>query len=281
MLLPDWINVRYNEDTIKPVQDYIECNNIATVCESALCPNRWSCYGKKELTFMILGTQCTRQCGFCGVEKGKPEQVDEHEDQKILNTLKYFGSDYAVITSVTRDDLKDKGAHQFVKVINTLKENGIHVEVLIPDFDGDPELIKMIVDAQPDVIAHNVETISRLYPIIRPFSDYYISLSVLETIKRIDRNAITKTGFMMGLGENLSEIMELMREIRETDCDLLTVGQYLKPLPESYDVKAYIHPETFKMIEQYAYTLGFKMVNAAPFVRSSFMAKQMWLKIKG
>lgn len=278
MLLPDWINVRYNEDNIKPIQDYIEKHNISTVCESAICPNRWDCYSKKELTFMILGTQCTRQCKFCGVEKGLPGIVDAHEDQRILKTVNYFGSDYAVITSVTRDDLDDKGSQQFVKVIKTLKEHLIHVEVLIPDFNGDPELIETIVHAGPDVIAHNIETINRLYPVIRPFSDYYISLSVLEMVKRTYKEAITKTGFMVGLGESMAEIKELMQEIRQTECDILTIGQYLKPLPSSYEVKAYIHPDAFREIEEYGYRLGFKVINASPFARSSFMAKQLWLK---
>jgi lipoic acid synthetase len=278
MLIPEWINVRYNEDNVKPVIDYIEKHDITTVCEDALCPNRWTCYAHRELTFMILGNTCTRQCRFCGVGKGVPQQVDPYEAEKVLNTIKHFGSDYAVITSVTRDDLIDNGAGQFVNVIRRLKSNGVHVEVLIPDFNGNAELIAMIVNAEPDVIAHNIETVGRLYPVIRPLSDYNISLSVLETIKRLNKHAITKSGFMMGLGETISEVKKLMYELKETGCDILTVGQYLKPLPESYDVKEYIHPDIFKMIEEYGYNLGFKVIKAAPFVRSSFMARDMWVK---
>ncbi len=277
MTMPDWINVRYNENSIKPMEDYIEQHHVITVCESALCPNRWSCYSRKEITFMILGRQCTRQCRFCGVRKGLPEQVDEYEHEKILNVLKWIGADYTVVTSVTRDDLHDNGAHQFVKVIRTLRYNNIHVEVLIPDFNGNEELIGLIVEACPDIIAHNIETIRRLYPSIRPLSDYYTSLSVLEMIKHIDKHTITKSGFMLGLGEHINEIKELMYDIKKTGCDVLTIGQYLKPLPENEDVKTYVHPEVFNMLEGYGYTLGFKVVKASPFVRSSFMARDMWL----
>lgn len=278
MLIPDWINTRYKEDEVKPVMEYIETHGITTVCESALCPNRWTCYAHKELTFMILGNTCTRQCRFCGVGKGLPQEVNPREPELVLETIRHLGSDYAVITSVTRDDLFDNGASQFVKVIGLLKSNNIHVEVLIPDFNGNPQFIALIVNADPDVIAHNIETVNRLYPLIRPLSDYYISLSVLETIKRLNKNATTKSGFMMGLGETISEVKELMYELKETGCDILTIGQYLKPLPESYEVKEYVHPDVFKMLEAYGYKLGFKMVKSAPFVRSSFMAKDMWIK---
>ncbi len=276
MLMPDWITVRYNEKNIKPVTDYIEQHGVDTVCESALCPNRWECYGRGEITFLILGMQCTRQCGFCGVEKGTPGQVDEREHERILDAVKWFGADYAVVTSVTRDDLADNGAHQFVKVIRTLRNNGIHAEVLIPDFNGHEEFIRLIVEAGPDIIAHNMETIKQFYQGIRPLSDYNTSLAVLETVKRINKDAITKSGFMLGFGEDMDAVKELMYDIKQTGCDILTIGQYLKPLPENVEVATYVHPGVFTMLEAYGYALGFQVVKASPLVRSSFMAREMW-----
>ncbi len=276
--MPGWITVRCNENKIKPVADYLEHNSINTVCESAVCPNRWTCYADKELTFMILGERCTRQCGFCGVSKGIPEKVDTHEYESILDTIRWLGADYTVITSVTRDDLPDRGAYQFAKVIGTLKGIGTHVEVLIPDFDGDESLIKTVINAGPDIIGHNMETVYGLYPSIRPLSDYGTSLSVLETIKKLQKGMITKSGIMLGFGERMREVKELMQDIRSTDCEMLTIGQYLKPAPENTDVKAYLHPEVFKMLEEYGYKLGFKAVYSSPFTRSSFHARDMWMK---
>ncbi len=278
MIKPEWIKVRYSENRIKPVADYLEQNRIHTVCESAVCPNRWACYADKELTFMILGERCTRQCGFCAVTKGVPENVDEHECKTILNTVEWLGADYAVITSVTRDDLPDCGAHQFAKVIHALKNSNIHTEVLIPDFDGDEKLIRAVIDAGPDVIAHNMETVQRLYRHLRPGSDYSTSLGVLECIKRTQKNMITKSGFMMGLGEDISEVKELMRDIMAAGCDILTVGQYLRPSEDNEEVKAYIHPGVFKMLEAFGHGLGFKVVQSAPLVRSSFQAREMWMR---
>ena len=276
MARPDWIQVRYNENRTRPVADYIETHGISTVCEGALCPNRWTCYPDKEITFMILGGRCTRACGFCGVEKGAPGPVDAREHEKILDAVGWLGGDYAVITSVTRDDLQDNGAGRFVKVIESLKGRGVHVEVLIPDFNGREELIKTVVDAQPDVIAHNMETVESHYRRIRPLSDYHTSLSVLETVKRVNKDAMTKSGLMLGFGEDVNEVKGLIRDIRETGCDMLTIGQYLKPLPESHDVVTYVHPEVFRMLEEYSYELGFKAVRSGPFVRSSLHAKEMW-----
>jgi lipoic acid synthetase len=281
MLMPDWITVRYNEKSIKPVADYIEQHGVDTVCESALCPNRWECYANKELTFMILGERCTRRCGFCAVSKGVPEPVDEHEGEAILDTVTWLGADYAVVTSVTRDDLPDKGASLFAKVIGMLRDNNIHTEVLIPDFDEDERLIKKVVDAGPDVIAHNIETVQSLYPHIRPLSDYATSLGVLARIKNLNKKMITKSGFMLGLGEDIPDAKDLMKDIRETGCDSLTIGQYLRPSDDNEEVRTYLHPEVFNMLETFGYDIGFKAVRSAPFVRSSYRAREMWMEAVG
>lgn len=281
MIKPAWINVRYNEDRIRPVAGYLEQQAIATVCESALCPNRWTCYANRELTFMILGEICTRQCGFCGVSKGVPAPAVYRETAAILNAVRWLGADYVVITSVTRDDLQDGGAGQFAEVVRTLGAAGIRVEVLIPDFNGDEGSIRTVLEAQPVVAGHNMETVQELYPAVRPLSDYATSLSVLGIIKKTGKNTVTKSGFMLGLGETMTQVKELMRAVRDTGCDALTLGQYLKPLPENAEVKTYVHPEVFKMLEDYGYGLGFSVVRAAPFVRSSFRAKEMWLEAVG
>lgn len=276
MIKPGWISVRYNEKRIQPVADYLERSGVPTVCESALCPNRWTCYADRELTFMILGETCTRRCGFCAVAKGVPGHVDDHEARTILDAVTWLHAGYTVITSVTRDDLPDRGASSFANVIRTLRDKGIRVEVLIPDLDGDEQLIRTVVDAGPDVIAHNMETVRGLYRHVRPLSDYTTSLGVLAHIKRINNNMITKSGFMLGLGEDLNEVRELMRDIRETGCDMLTIGQYLRPSEENEEVRAYIHPEVFNTLGAFGYGLGFRAVRSSPFVRNSFRAREMW-----
>ncbi len=278
MMQPDWIAVRYNEDRVQPVADYLERTGIATVCESALCPNRWTCYPDREITFMILGETCTRQCGFCGVNKGTPGHIDGHEHEEILAAVRWLGARYVVITSVSRDDLEDGGAAQFAKVVRALGKTGTRVEVLTPDFNGDAAAIGTVLSSGPVVAGHNMETVPRLYPSIRPLSDYATSLSVLATIKKDGRNVFAKSGFMLGLGETLPEVRSLMQDIRSTGCDMLTIGQYLRPLPGQEQVKAYVHPQVFAALQEYGYELGFKAVQASPLVRSSFRAQEMWLQ---
>ncbi|MCL4478399.1 MAG: lipoyl synthase [Deltaproteobacteria bacterium] len=280
MQRPEWITVNYNENSIATVSDYLVEHGINTVCEGALCPNRWTCYAHKEVTFMILGSNCTRRCMFCNVSKGIPDSVDEYEAERILSTVKWLGSDYAVITSVTRDDLSDGGAEQFVIAIELLNANDIDVEVLIPDFNGEDDPLKAIVDAGPKVIAYNMETVLDLYPVVRPLSNYATGLYVLDEIKRLNKKIVTKSGFMLGLGENLVQIKELIRNIKDTGCDILTIGQYLKPTESHMDVKTYVHPKMFKMLEEYAYKLGFGSVQAAPFARSSLNARNTFKNIK-
>ncbi len=279
-MVPDWIRVSYNEGRVGPVADYIGRNRVNTVCEGALCPNRWTCYADRELTFMILGERCTRRCGFCGVQKGTPGSVDEDECRTVLEAAAWLGADYVVLTSVTRDDLPDGGAGQFATVIRSLRERGIQVEALVPDFNGDETLIAAVLDAYPDVVAHNMETTAALYPAIRPMSDYAVSLSVLSTIKRLRRDLPTKSGFMLGIGEDMTEVRGLMQDIRSTGCDILTIGQYLKPSPENVEVRAYVHPEVFAMLEEYGYALGFIAVQSGPLVRSSFRARKMWKQVR-
>lgn len=276
MIQPAWITVRYSEDRVQPVADYLSRTGVSTVCESALCPNRWTCYPDREITFMILGEICTRQCGFCGVSKGTPGEVNEHEIEAILAAVRWLKADYAVITSVTRDDLQDGGAGQFARVVRALRDAGTRAELLIPDFNGNTASLEVVLASGPVVIGHNMETVRRLYAPVRPVSDYTTSLAVLETLGQTGGKILTKSGFMLGLGETLPEVKGLMQDIRSTGCDMLTIGQYLRPLPEHEQVKAYVHPRVFSMLEEYGYALGFKAVRSSPLVRSSFKAKEMW-----
>lgn len=277
-MMPDWIRVRYSEGRTGPVADYIERNGVVTVCEGAACPNRWTCYANGELTFMILGQRCTRRCGFCGVSGGVPEGIDGHECRTILDAVRWLGTDYAVVTSVTRDDLPDGGAGQFAEVVGSLRGMGCRVEVLVPDFRGNEASIGTVLGAGPDVVGHNMETTADLYTAIRPMSDYAVGLSVLETIKRLDSDMPTKSGFMLGLGESMTGVKGLMQDIRSTGCDMLTIGQYLRPSSENVEVREYVRPEVFGMLEEYAYSLGFRAVRASPLSRSSLGAREMWLR---
>ena len=225
--------------------------HLHTICESALCPNQGECFSKRTATFLILGDVCTRNCTFCAVKKGFPLPVDEDEPANLAEAVKQMGLRHVVITSVTRDDLPDGGATHFAKVVTGLKERirEITVEVLIPDFQGSPEAMQMVVDAHPDVINHNMETIYRLYPEVRPLADYRRSLGLFRKIKEFDPRIITKSGFMVGLGETQEELLEAMKDLRQAGCDLLTIGQYLQPSPQHHPVVQYIHPDEF---EEYA-----------------------------
>ncbi|MCL5276583.1 MAG: lipoyl synthase, partial [Deltaproteobacteria bacterium] len=204
--------------------------------------------------------------------------IDGHECRTILDAVRWLGTDYAVVTSVTRDDLPDGGAGQFAEVVGSLRGMGCRVEVLVPDFRGNEASIGTVLGAGPDVVGHNMETTADLYTAIRPMSDYAVGLSVLETIKRLDSDMPTKSGFMLGLGESMTGVKGLMQDIRSTGCDMLTIGQYLRPSSENVEVREYVRPEVFGMLEEYAYSLGFRAVRASPLSRSSLGAREMWLR---
>ncbi|MDD3840785.1 MAG: lipoyl synthase [Clostridia bacterium] len=275
---PDWLKVKYcsgaQTDTVRGLLNRL---SLHTVCQEANCPNLMECFSKKTATFMILGSKCTRNCRFCNITKGKPEIVDEEEPINVANAVKELGLKYVVITSVTRDDLDDGGAGHFVQVIKSIKEmnKDTIVEVLIPDFKGDESALKKVVDAKPEVINHNVETIPRLYSTVRPMAIYKRSLKLIENVKIMDKNILTKSGIMLGLGEREDEVVELMNDLLEVDCDMLTIGQYLAPSKKHHPVIEYIHPDQFERYKKIGMDLGFRFVASAPLVRSSYNAQEV------
>ncbi|MDD3726038.1 MAG: lipoyl synthase [Candidatus Ratteibacteria bacterium] len=251
---------------------------INTVCESAVCPNVYECFCKGYATFMILGNRCTRNCRFCGVLPLKEHTPpDNKEPENIAKAVKLLEMTYVVITSPTRDDLSDGGAEHFATTTKCIKELNplTKIELLIPDFQGNEESLRKVFEAQPDVISHNIETVPSLYPAVRPSSDYKTSLNVLKAIKQ--HRIITKSGFMLGLGEKEEEVIELLYSIRETGCDYLVIGQYLKPSKKAVDVREYISPEVFKKYEETGKKMGFKNIFAGTFYRSSYLAEKLLL----
>jgi len=255
--------------------------NLHTVCDSALCPNRGECFKKGTATFMILGNICTRNCQFCAVEKGKPLPLDSEEPYHIAQAAKHLNLKHIVITSVTRDDLPDGGAKHFARTITEIKKilPESTIEVLVPDFEGSWEVLQIVIDAHPEVINHNIGTVSRLYELVRPKAVYKRSLELLRQIKIRDKNIISKSGVMVGLGEEKDEMIKAMKDLREVDCNILTIGQYLKPSPHHLKVSNYIHPDEFEAYRKIGMSLGFKYVASAPLVRSSYQAGEILNKI--
>ncbi len=261
----------------KSVKLILKNLSLNTVCESALCPNLGECWAKKSATIMIMGDVCTRNCRFCSVKKGKPEPLDEGEPLRVANALKELKIEYAVITSVTRDDLEDGGAKHFAETVERIKEMNekVKVEVLIPDFNLKIDSLKKVIYANPDVIAHNVEVVERLTESIRDKrAGYEKSLSVLRKIKEINPKMITKSSIMIGLGEREEEIIKTMEDIKKAGCEIITIGQYLQPTRKNLPVVKYYKPEEFKEFEKIGYDIGFKFVASGVFVRSSYRAKE-------
>jgi lipoic acid synthetase len=260
------------KENIKRIRALIDDGRVHTVCESAKCPNIGECFSKNTLTFMILGNLCTRSCRFCGVDKGKPLSPDPDEPKRIAQAIKKLGLDYVVITSVTRDDIPGGGAAQFARVIQELKASctEIKIEVLIPDFQGDEEALKTVLDANPYVLNHNVETVPRLYQVVRPQADYQRSLALLKSAK--NSGVCTKSGFMVGLGENKQEVVSVLKDLSAVECNIVTIGQYLPPSKAHPRAERYVRPEEFKEYREIGIKLGLK-VEAGPFVRSSYHAK--------
>jgi lipoic acid synthetase len=245
-----------------------------TVCEEGKCPNLGECWSKGTATFLILGDVCTRNCRYCNVNHGVPGKVDAHEPRKIAGIVKKLGLKYVVITSVTRDDLRDGGAKMFKETIKAIRKiSKAKIEVLTPDFNGDSEAIRKVLSAEPDVFAHNIETVERLFPAIRPGADFRKSLIFLKRIKEIDPKQITKSGLMIGLGETKGELIKTMRTLRMAKVDILTIGQYLQPRGDLVEVKKYYSPEEFEELKKAGYEMGFKHVESAPLVRSSYHAE--------
>ncbi|RMG74221.1 MAG: lipoyl synthase [Nitrospirae bacterium] len=277
MKLPPWLKTK---DIIGKHQTkhLLRRYGLSTVCEEARCPNRGECFSKPTATFMILGDRCTRDCGFCAVKRAVPMPVDPTEPVRVARAARDMGLRFVVITSVTRDDLPDGGAEQFALTIKAVK--GLlpeaKVEVLTPDFKGNRDALKIVIDAGPDVFNHNVETVPGLYKKVRPQADYGRSLSVLKMVKEINPQIPTKSGLMVGLGESFEEVLEVMRDLRAVGCEILTIGQYLQPGRDKLPVVEYIHPELFDKYREEGYRMGFRYVAASPLVRSSMNAENMY-----
>lgn len=275
---PPWLKKRLPPfQDLQKVKSILEQADLHTVCEEARCPNIGDCFCSGTATFLILGRVCTRNCGFCSVEHGAPVPPDEAEPEKVAQAVGKMGLQYVVITSVTRDDLPEGGAFHFAKTIQAIRALGpkIKVEVLIPDFQGSSAALGIVLKEYPDVLNHNVETISRLYPEVRPQADYQRSLDLLKKSKALYPHVHTKSGFMLGLGETQEEVSELLRDLREAGCDFLTIGQYLQPRQDRLRVVRFIPPEEFEKYKAIAKEMGFKAVASGPFVRSSFHASEM------
>lgn len=276
---PEWLRIKKREgENLGYVKHILEDLSLNTVCEAANCPNRAECFSKRTATFMILGRECTRNCRFCNVSSNPVEAVNPEEPENVAEATVKLGLQHVVITSVTRDDLKDGGAEHFAKTIKAIKSRDpkIIVEVLIPDLQGDVDALKVVVDAKPDILNHNVETVPRLYPDVRPMAIYERSLEVLENSKKLDPNMLTKTGIMLGLGEKEEEVIQVFKDLREKGCDFLTVGQYLPPSDEHAELVEYVHPDQFEKYKEEALALGFKFVASSPLVRSSYKAADMF-----
>lgn len=254
-----------------------------TVCEGAHCPNQGDCFSEGTATFMILGNICTRNCQFCAVEKGHPSPLDPNEPSNLARAVQILGLKHVVITSVTRDDLPDGGAAHYARTVTAVRRvtPEATIEVLIPDFQGSAEALKAVVDSCPQVINHNMETVPRLYPDVRPRADYCRSLNLLRMVKCMSGEIVTKSGLMLGLGEYDEEVLKALEHLREVDCDILTLGQYLRPSPQHHTVAEYVSPERFLKYEDLAKALGFRAVVAGPLVRSSFHAAQTYDRTKG
>ena len=245
-----------------------------TVCQQASCPNIGECFSRGEATFMILGEVCTRNCRFCGIKKGEPGEVDSGEPERVAQAVKRLNLRHVVITSVTRDDLPLGGAEIFVRTISSIRKKSASatIEVLIPDFQLNYEAIKVVVDAKPEIINHNVETVPSLYDSIRPMAIYRRSLEVIGIVRKMDSRIFTKSGLMLGLGEKEDEVLEVFYDLRQASCDFLSIGQYLSPSLSHFPVKEYISPEKFIYYKKRAIQLGFLHVKSAPYVRSSYKA---------
>lgn len=274
---PHWLKVQASwGENYRRIKSLLAQSNLHTVCQEANCPNISHCFEEGTATFLILGDVCTRGCTFCDLKRGKPAPVDQGEPERVAEVVRTLKLQYAVITSVTRDDLDDGGASIFALTINEIKSSipGCKVEVLIPDFGGSLESLKTVLKAKPDVLNHNMETVQRLYPQVRKGADYRRSLNLLRNVKEVDKSMVTKSGVMLGLGESLGEIVELIRDLRNVDCNLLTIGQYLSPSNEHLPIAKFYHPDEFAELKVVGEEMGFAHVESGPLVRSSYHASE-------
>ena len=274
---PNWIRSKLlNSKEFFITKSVINQNNLVTVCQEANCPNITECWSKRHATFMIMGDTCTRACGFCDVKTGKPDKLDPFEPYKISNAVKKLNLKHVVITSVDRDDLPDGGSQHFFEVIKTTQKNNPNtsIEVLTPDFLRKGEAYKKVLEANPDVFNHNIETVPSLYRKVRPGARYFGSLELLKNSKQINKNVFTKSGLMVGLGETKDEVLQVMDDLISADVDFLTIGQYLQPSPKHFPLVRYYHPDEFNELEQQAKAKGFLLVSSSPMTRSSYHADE-------
>lgn len=279
---PEWLKVSFNNEAVEEVALLMRDLKLNTVCKEANCPNLGECYSKKTATFMIMGSQCTRNCRFCNVSPGKPQPLDPDEPLHLAEAVERLRLEHVVITQVTRDDLPDGGAAHMAETVRQVKKRcpGVTTEVLISDLLGNREALAVLLDSKPDVLNHNVEMAARLYPQIRPQAKYQRSLQILADSKAIAPHILTKTGFMIGLGETDQEISELMHDVRSTGCDILTISQYLQPSAKHWPLDRFVKPDGFDRLKAEAMAMGFRYVASSPLVRSSYRAQEALLSAK-
>ena len=272
----------FNSREFFTTKSVVNKNNLVTVCQEANCPNITECWSKRHATFMIMGDTCTRACGFCDVRTGKPESLDPYEHLKIANAVKKLSLRHVVITSVDRDDLNDGGSNHFKKVVEKIRDKNpkTTIEVLTPDFLRKGDSYKKILEANPDVFNHNIETVPRLYLKVRPGARYFASLELLKNAKKTNNKIFTKSGIMVGLGETYDEIIQVMDDLRSANVDFLTIGQYLQPSPKHYPLKKYYHPNEFKDLKRIAMSKGFLLVSSSPLTRSSYHADKDFAELQ-
>ncbi|MGN6466054.1 MAG: lipoyl synthase [Rhizobiaceae bacterium] len=280
---PDWIRVRAPTSRgYLETREIVKSNRLVTVCEEAGCPNIGECWDKKHATFMVMGEICTRACAFCNVATGLPTSLDAEEPANVAKAVSQMGLSHVVITSVDRDDLPDGGARHFAEVIRAIRERspGTTIEVLTPDFLRKDGALEIVVEARPDVFNHNLETVPSNYLTVRPGARYFHSIRLLQRVKELDPSMFTKSGIMVGLGEERNEVLQLMDDLRTANVDFLTIGQYLQPSKKHHPVKKFVTPEEFKSYETVAYTKGFLLVSASPLTRSSHHAGEDFAKLR-
>src|SRR5574342_1313902 len=272
---PEWIKVRAPAgETYERLQTLMRSKALHTVCAEAMCPNMGECWGSGTATFLMLGDVCTRTCGFCDIKHGKPGLLDWAEPERVAQAVKAMNLKHAVITSVNRDERRDGGAPIFAMVIRRIREvlPGCSTEVLIPDFKGSIEALKIVMDARPEILNHNVETVPRLFKVVQPQDSYDWAAATLSQAKQLDPEVLTKSGIMVGLGEELDEVKAVMRDQRSWGVDILTLGQYLQPSKKHLPIERYYTPEEFAELKKYGLSIGFKWVESGPLVRSSYHA---------
>ena len=280
---PDWLRVKApTSEGYKATRDIVREHNLVTVCEEAACPNIGECWQKKHATMMILGSVCTRSCAFCNVATGRPDRLDGDEPSRVAEAVAKLGLTHVVITSVDRDDLPDGGANHFARTITAIREASpeTSIEVLTPDFLRKAGALEIVIEARPDVFNHNLETVPRLYPEVRPGARYFASLKLLADAKELDSSIFTKSGLMVGLGENKEEVVQVMDDMRAADVDFMTIGQYLQPTPKHHPLDRFWTPEEFSSLHRLGKAKGFLLISATPLTRSSYHADEDFAALK-